>query len=248
MKLKNKVAIVTGASRGIGKAIALTLAKEGAKVVINYLNSKELADTVVKEITNNGGESFSVQADVTKDSDVARLVNETIDKYGRIDILINNAGNIFRPGNWDCDSETWDLTLNTNLKGPWNLIKQCVKNLKEQEGSSIVNISSYVGELGSQYVLPYGIAKAGIVNMTKAFAKELAPTIRVNSVSPGNIDTEMTQGAGAEFIQKTIENTPLKRLGQPDEIAKAVLFLVSEESSFITGVNLDVDGGYLLLN
>ncbi|MBU0975366.1 MAG: 3-oxoacyl-ACP reductase family protein [Patescibacteria group bacterium] len=246
MNFKNKVVLVTGASKGIGKAIASSFAKEGAKVVVNYNSSKDEALEVVDEIKKLGTEAIAVHCDVTNEEDIKKMIIETVKIYNGIDILVNNAGQIIRPGDSNTDSDSWSKTLDINIKGVWLMIKYAITHMKN--GSSIVNISSYVGQLGSQYVLPYEIAKAGVINLTKAYAKELAPDIRVNSVSPGNIDTSMTRGAGEEFIQKTISNTPLKRLGEPSEIAKAVLFLASSDASFITGVNLDVDGGFMLTN
>lgn len=248
MKLKDKVAIVTGSSRGIGKAIALLFAKEGAKVVVTYEISEKEALTTTKEIQQIGSEAIAVKCNLANENDIVELVRKTIETYKNIDILVNNAGRIIRPGDWKTDKDKWNETLAINLTGHWLLTKECIPHLKLRENSSIINISSYVGQLGSQYVLPYGVAKSGVINMTKAFAKELAPNIRVNSVSPGNIDTDMTKSSGEEFIQKTINNTPLKRLGNPEDIANAVVFLASQEASFITGCNLDVDGGFLLTN
>ena len=246
MKLKDKVVIVTGASRGIGRAIAIMAANEGARVVVNYLNSEIEAESLVDELRKNKCEAIKFQADVSVEDEVKNLVKFAVDNYGKVDFLVNNAGKIVRPSDSNADTKSWEETININLKSAWLMTREVVPVMNE--GGAIVNITSYVGQLGSQWVLPYGVAKAGVINLTKAYAKELAPRIRVNAVSPGNIDTEMTQSAGEEFINKTKNNTPLKRLGKPEEIAKAVVFLLSDEASFITGVNLDVDGGFLLIN
>ena len=248
MKLQDKVAIITGASRGIGKAIALLFAKEGAKVVVNYNSSENEANMVVKEITESGGNSVAIQCDITKEEDVKKLILKTLKNYKKIDILVNNACEILRPSNWECDLKTWSKSLETTLTGHWQMTKFTIPYLKKQKSAAVIFTASYVGILGSQYVMPYGAGKAGIINIMKSFAKELAPDIRVNSISPGNIDTDMTKGAGEEFIQKITNNTPLKRLGKAEEVAKTALFLASQDSSFITGVNLEVDGGYLLVN
>ena len=246
MKLKNKVALITGSSKGIGKAIAILFAKEGARIIVNYCTSEKEALALVKEIEKLGSSAIAIRCDVSKEDEVKEMIEKAIKTFGKIDILVNNAGQIIRPGDSKADVNTWNKTININIRGVWLTIKNTVSYM--QKGSSIVNIASYVGQLGSQYVLPYGVAKAGVINLTKAYAKELAPNIRVNSISPGNIDTSMTRDAGDEFIRKTVDNTPLKRLGNPEEVARAVVFLASEEASFITGVNLNVDGGYLLVN
>ncbi len=246
MEFKDKIIIVAGSSKGIGKATALEFARRGGTVIVNYLSSEKEANEVVEEIKKLGSNSIAIQCDVSNEQEVIKMVESVKSEFGKIDILVNNAGSIFRPGDSNTDSETWNKTMDVNLKSVWLMVKECTKYMPE--GSSIVNISSYVGQLGSQYVLPYGLAKAGVINLTKAYAKELAPKIRVNSISPGNIDTEMTRGAGEDFINMTINKTPLKRLGKPEEIAKTVVFLCSDEASFITGVTLDVDGGFLLLN
>jgi len=248
MKLKNKVALITGASKGIGKSIAETFVKEGAKVIINYNNSKKEAEKIVNEINKNGGEAIAIKCDITKENEVENLINSAIEKFKKIDILVNNAGMIYRPSNWECDLETWNKSLDIALTGPWLVTKYAIPYLKKQKDSNIIFIPSYVGLLGSPFVMPYGAGKSVIINMMKAFARALAPDIRVNSISPGNIDTEITRGAGEEFLQKIINSTPLKRIGKPEEISKTALFLASNDASFITGVDLTVDGGFLLSN
>lgn len=247
MILKNKIAIVTGSSRGIGKATAIALAKEGAKVVVNYLKSEDKAKEVVKEIENLGSSAIAVKTDVANAKDVERLVNETISEFGRIDILVNNAGVIVRPDYYkDLTEESWQRSIDVNLKGVFNCTKAVTPYMLKQKSGKIVNITTTYAEMGSVYVIGYTTAKAGVITLTKAFAKELAPYITVNAIAPGNIDTDMTAGAGEEFIKMTIEQTPLKRLGKPEEVADAVVFLVSPKADFITGVTLVVDGGHSL--
>ena len=248
MKLQNKVVLVTGASRGIGRAIALLFASEGASVAINYNSSEKEAGEIADEIVRKGGKAIAVKCDISSEAQVKTMITQVIKEFGAIDVLVNNAGKIIRPGDSKVDRKTWDDTMDINLTGYWQVIKECVPYLAMQQSASILNIASYVGQLGSQFVLPYGAAKAGVINITKAYAKELAPNIRVNSISPGNVATEMSVSAGEEYITKVLAITPLKRLGTPEELAKAALFLVSDEASFITGVNLDVDGGFMLVN
>lgn len=244
MNFKNKVVIVTGSSRGIGKATALLFAQNKAKVVINckkqIAKGKEVANTIGK---NN---ALFIQADLTNPNDVKRLVKETLKHFGKIDILVNNAGEIIRPGDWQTDLDTWRLTIDANLTSAWLMIREVAPIMKKQRQGSIINIASYVGILGSPFVLPYSCAKAGIMALTKSMAKILAPEIRINAVSPGTINTEMTQGAGEQVINNYINSTPLKRIGEPKELAQAVLFLASDEASYINGQILPVDGGYTL--
>lgn len=243
MRLKNKVAIITGSSRGIGKAIAQMFVKEGAKIVVNYNRSEKEANDLVMAL--GGDNAFAVKADVSKEFDVKHMVALTLQHYGSLDILVNNAGEILRPGDWQTDSATWRRTLEINLNSVWMMIKECVPHMQEN-GGSIVNISSYVAELGAAAVLPYSVAKGGVNTLTVSMAKALAPKIRVNAIAPGNIETDMAKGTDKAFHDKITENTLLKRFGEPEEIASAALFLASDEASFITGHILNVDGGYTL--
>lgn len=244
MRLKDKIAIITGASRGIGRATAILFAHEGAKVVINFKTNKGEAEKVLEIVGKDN--ALLVQADITLESEVKKLVTETINRFGRVDILINNAGEIVRPGDWKTNIETWDKTLDVNLKSAWLMIREAAPIMQQHKSGSIVNLTSTVGLLGSQYVLPYSCAKNGIVALTKSLAKELAPVIRVNAVAPSNVMTDMTKGAGDELIERMKQNTPLKRIADPDELAKAILFLASDDASYITGETLVVDGGYSL--
>lgn len=243
MKLKDKVAIITGSSRGIGAATAKLFAQEGAKVVVNYKSNKEAAEKIAQEIGNN---CLVIQADVSKETEVKRLVRETIKRFGRIDILVNNVGEIIRPGDWQRDVDTWHKTLDANLTSTWLMIREVAPLMQKQQSGNIVNLTSTVGIFGSPFVLAYACAKAGLIALTKSFAKALAPNIRVNAVAPSSVDTDMTTGAGPEVIEKFNQMSALKRIFKPEELANAILFLASDESSFITGQTLVVDGGYSL--
>lgn len=242
MKLENKVAIVTGSSRGIGRATALLFAREGAQVVVNYKTDEVNAQEVGKVI---GFERcLVVQADVSDETDVKRLVSETVKRFGRVDILINNVGDIFRPGDWKSDVETWHKTIDTNLTSAWLMIREVAPVMQKQKSGSIVNIVSVYGFLGGAAVLAYTSAKGGLITMTKSFAKELAPDIRVNAVAPSNVMTDLTKGVGEELIELFRRGTPLKRIAEPEELARPILFLASDDASYITGEMLVVDGGY----
>ncbi len=245
-KLDGKVAIITGAGRGIGKAIALEFAREGCDVIVNYNTSEKADKDVAREIEKICREALVVKANVANPDDVKNLVDQTIKHFKRIDILVNNAGVISAKPLNDLDFKEWEKVLHTNVIGAFNCMKEVSKHMLKQKSGSIVNISSKYADVGVPVVMHYTASKAALVNLTKSFSLELAPFVRVNTVSPGNIDTEMTQRAGKEFIETTVKKTPLGRLGYPEEVAKAVLFLVSDDSSFITGQNIVVDGGWSL--
>lgn len=244
MILENKVVLITGSSRGIGKATALLFASEGARVVINYLKSKKEAEDLVNKIGKD--KCVCIQADVSDETDVKRLVKETIKSFGKIDILVNNAGEIIRPGDWKTNLETWDKTIEINLTSAWLMIREVAPIMQKQKSGVIINMTSTVGMLGVAPVLAYSAAKNGVIALTKAFAKELAPDIRVNAVAPSNVMTDMTIGAGEELIKCMKEQTPLKRIAEPVELAKPILFLACDDASYITGHVLVVDGGYSL--
>ena len=241
MKHTDKVALVTGASRGIGKAIALRLASEGAYVVLVYKEKQKEAQEVVHQIGTDRAVAY--KTDLTKEPEVKQLVQDIKDRYGHVDILVNNAGTIIHPGDWHCDLQTWHETLDANLTSAWLMIREVVP-LMTRSGSAIVNITSIYGSLGAAPVLPYTSAKGGLITLTKSFAKELAPHIRVNGVSPSNVYTDMLKGADDELIAHFKSQTPLGRIADPDEIAKVVSFLASDDASYITGQIVNVDGGY----
>ncbi len=244
MKLKEKIAIVTGSSRGIGRATALLFAREGAKVIVNYKKSKEKAEEVEKEIGKEN--CLLVQADLSQEKGVKKLVAATVERFGRIDILVNNAGEIIRPGNWQCDIDMWQKTIDANLTSAWLMIREVAPIMQKSKKGVIINLASTVGILGSPFVLPYSCSKGGIVSLTKSMAKGLAPDIRVNAVAPSNVMTEMTTSGGKELLERMTANTPLKRIADPEELAKPIAFLASDEASYITGHVLIVDGGYSL--
>lgn len=244
MKLTDNVAIISGSSRGIGRATAILFAKEGAKVVVNYRVEKKKAEEVVKAIGKQ--KSLLVQADVATEDGVKKLVGETMKRFGRIDILVNNAGAIFRPGDWKSDLATWQKTIDTNLTSAWLMIREIAPIMQKQGKGTIVTVTSVYGIIGAAPVLAYTSAKGGLITLTKSFAKELAPTIRVNAVAPSNVMTDMTKGAGPALIEQFRQETPLKRIATPEEIARAILFLASDDASYITGQTLVVDGGYSL--
>jgi len=255
--LKNKVAIVTGSGQGIGKAIALELAKEGAKIVVSDINQESI-DSTVEEIKKLGVDVMGVKTDVSNSADVEKMVKETIDKFKTIDILVNNAGIYpFKPFT-DLTEEDWDKVLNINLKGIFNCTKNVTKKMMSQKSGSIVNISSIDGAVvggvvGFTGVVHYAASKGGVLGFTRSAALELSHYgIRVNAVAPGAIETPTVKGVmekipGAkEAMDKVIQMIPMKRLGKPEDIAKTVAFLASDDSCYITGQLIVADGGYTL--
>ncbi|WP_209122420.1 3-oxoacyl-[acyl-carrier-protein] reductase [Alkalihalobacillus sp. BA299] len=242
--LNGKAALVTGASRGIGKAIALELAQNGAKVAVNYAGSKDKAEAVVAEIVANGGEAIAIQADVANSEAVQDMVKEVISTYGSLDILINNAGITRDTLVMRMKDEDWDAVINTNLKGVFICSKAVTRQMMKQRAGRIINISSVVGVLGNAGQANYVAAKAGVIGLTKSLARELANrNITVNAVAPGFIETDMTDQLTDEIKGSMLNQIPLAKLGQPQEIARVVRFLASEDSSYMTGQTLHVDGG-----
>ncbi|HEY8875406.1 MAG TPA: 3-oxoacyl-[acyl-carrier-protein] reductase [Desulfosporosinus sp.] len=244
MMLNDSVAIVTGSGRGIGRAIALELATAGAKVVVNYAGRVDKAEETVKLIREAGGECIAVQADVSQTADVDRLIKTTIDHFGKINILINNAGITRDSLLLRMKEADWDAVLATNLKGVFLCTKAVSKGMLKQRSGVIVNISSVVGLSGNAGQANYAAAKAGIIGFSKSIAKEFASRgIRVNSVAPGYITTDMTETLADGMQTEVLRSIPLGRLGTPEDVAKVVRFLVSPEASYITGQTLCVDGG-----
>jgi len=248
MGLKDKVAVITGSSRGIGRAIALKLAGLGAKVVVNYRTNAEAAQEVVEAIQAQGGQAIAVQADVGDAEDAKRLIKAAQTTYGGLDILVNNAGTTRDTLLARMSEEDWNLVINTNLKGTFNCTKAAMRPMMRQRHGRIVNITSVAGLTGNPGQANYSAAKAGLVGFTKAVAKEVGSrNITVNAVAPGYIPTDLTASLPQELVEKAIEMTPLGRAGMPEDIANAVAFLVSDEASYITGVVLRVDGGLAMM-
>lgn len=245
----NKVILITGASHGIGKGIAQSLGKKGGVVIVNYLKSKKAANEIVKEINQQKkGLAIAIKADVSKINSVAKMAKQIVRKFNRIDVLINNAGIVCEPADWiNISSKNWDKTIATDLTGVFNCIKIIAPIMIKQKNGKILNISSTVGLFGNAYSPAYTVSKSGVINLTQAFAKELAPYINVNSVAPGWTNTRWHKYKETKYQQKTIDDTPLKRIGQISDVVNAVEFLISEKSSFITGQTLVVDGGATLV-
>ncbi len=247
MKLKNKVAIVTGAARGIGKAIALIFLREGGKLAI-IDSDREKLEILRKESEKEKKEVMVIPCDITKSSEVNGMVDQVYKTLGRIDILVNNAGIIRRGTIETVREEDWDRVIEVNLKGTFNCCKAVAGIMKQQGYGKIVNVSSIAGKVGDITSAPgYGSSKAGIDALTKTLARQLAQYgINVNAVSPHAIETEMSAQWSEERRKEVIASIPLGRLGKPEDVAEAVLFLVSDEASFITGEILDVNGGALM--
>ena len=242
--LKNKVALVTGASRGIGRQVALSLAAEGATVIVNYNGSKEKADEVVAAITANGGTAESYGCNVADFEAAGEMISEVVKKYGSLDILVNNAG-ITKDGLLlKMTEEDFDKVISINLKGAFNCIKHVTRQMLKQKAGRIINMSSVVGVAGNAGQVNYAASKAGVIGMTKSAAKELGSRgITVNAIAPGYIDTDMTAVLSDDIKNQIIDSVPLKRMGQVEDIANAVVFLASDKASYITGQVLSVDGG-----
>lgn len=245
---ENDVALVTGASRGIGRAIALRLAKDGFDVAVNFLNKQDEAKKVMTAIKGFGRDSQVYQTDVANYESVQRMVEEIREDLGRVSILINNAGFYQRSNFLNLTLEDWQRTIDVNLTGCFNCAKAVVSEMKERKKGNIVNISSMLSFKGTSHGAHYATSKAGLTAFTKSLALELSPHgIRVNAVAPGAIETEIIAYDTPEMRQKRIEATPVRKVGQPEEIASVVSFLVSEEASYITGETIHANGGYLMV-
>ncbi|MDP6038656.1 MAG: 3-oxoacyl-[acyl-carrier-protein] reductase [Candidatus Latescibacteria bacterium] len=246
-KLKDKTAIVTGASRGIGEAIALRLASEGANVAICASRSTEAAEAVAEKIRASGNQAIVQQTDVSQSESVDTLIKTTLDAWGKIDILINNAGITRDNLLMRMKKDEWDAVLDVNLKGAYHCIKAVTRPMMKARSGRIINISSVVGLMGNAGQINYAASKAGLIGLTKSVAKELAGrNITANVVAPGFIPTEMTAKLTDDLQEKLIAQIPLGKLGSPEDVAAAVAFLASDDAAYMTGQVLVVDGGMVM--
>jgi 3-oxoacyl-[acyl-carrier protein] reductase len=240
----NKTILITGASRGIGKAIALEYAKLGANVVCNYVKSKEKAQSLVDEIKAFGGHALAIQADVSVFDQAKKLVDQTIEHFGKLDVLINNSGITKDQLMLRMNEDDFDKVIDVNLKGTWNMCKHVTRHFLKNKAGSIINISSVVALIGNPGQTNYVASKAGIIGLTKSLAKEFGSrNIRVNAIAPGFIQTEMTEQLSDEIKDYYLKQIPLNRLGQGEDIANLCLFLSSDKANYITGQVISVNGG-----
>jgi 3-oxoacyl-(acyl-carrier-protein) reductase len=247
MKLAGRKAVVTGASRGIGRAIAIALAAEGADVAVNYMSSESRAQEVVQAIERLGRRALAVRADVSDFPDTFRMAQEVLAAFGHVDILVNNAGISSDKTFVKMDHASWRRVLAINLDGVFNCTKVFVDSMLKQGYGRIVNITSIIGQIGNFGQANYAASKAGVTAMTKSLAKELASKgITVNAVAPGFIETEMVESIPEKVRNRLLEQVPLRRFGTADEVARAVIYLVSSDGDYITGEELSMNGGLLM--
>jgi len=245
--LNGKVALVTGASRGIGRAIAIHMAKNGADVVVNYAGNEAKANEVVDEIKALGREAFAVKADVSKQEEVNEMVKEVLTRFNRLDILVNNAGITKDNLIMRMKESEWDDVIDINLKGVFNCTKAVTRQMMKQRSGRIINVASVVGVAGNAGQANYVAAKAGVIGLTKTTAKELASrNITVNAIAPGFITTDMTDKLDENVREEMLKQIPLGRLGEPEDIANVVTFLASDQSSYMTGQTINIDGGMVM--
>jgi 3-oxoacyl-[acyl-carrier protein] reductase len=245
--MKGKNALVTGASRGIGRAIALEFGRQGVNVAVNYSGSEAKALEVVDELKGLGVQAFAVQCNVSQAVDVQDMVKQVVDTFGSIDILVNNAGITRDNLIMRMKEDDWDAVINTNLKGVFNTTKAATRPMMKQRQGKIINVASVVGIMGNAGQANYVAAKAGVIGLTKSSARELAPrNITVNAVAPGFITTDMTSELPEEVSAAMLKEIPLARFGQPEDIAQVVSFLASDASAYMTGQVLRVDGGMVM--
>ncbi|MDW3863920.1 3-oxoacyl-[acyl-carrier-protein] reductase [Staphylococcus saprophyticus] len=239
-----KSALVTGASRGIGRSIAIQLAEEGYKVAVNYAGNKEKADAVVEEIKAKGVEAFAIQANVANGDEVKVMIKEVVSQFGSVDVLVNNAGITRDNLLMRMKEQEWDDVIDTNLKGVFNCIQKVTPQMLRQKSGSIINLSSVVGAVGNPGQANYVATKAGVIGLTKSAARELASrNITVNAVAPGFIVSDMTDALSEELKAQMLEQIPLAKFGEDSDIANTVAFLASEKAKYITGQTIHVNGG-----
>ena len=243
----SKSALVTGASRGIGRSIALQLAEEGYNVAVNYAGSKDKAEAVVEEIKAKGVDSFAIQANVANGDEVKAMIKEVVSQFGSVDVLVNNAGITRDNLLMRMKEQEWDDVIDTNLKGVFNCIQKVTPQMLRQRGGAIINLSSVVGAVGNPGQANYVATKAGVVGLTKSSARELASRgITVNAVAPGFIVSDMTDALSDELKDQMLEQIPLARFGEDTDIANTVAFLASDKAKYITGQTIHVNGGMYL--
>jgi 3-oxoacyl-[acyl-carrier protein] reductase len=241
---KDKVVLVTGGSRGIGRACVLAFARRGAKVIFSYAGNEAAAQETLEQVKALGGDARSVRLDVADTQACTKVVETVVGEHGRLDVLVNNAGIAVDGLALRVKDDDWDRQLDTNLRGAFALIRAAARPMMKQRGGAIVNLTSVVGEMGNTGQAAYSASKAGLIGLTKSLARELASrSIRVNAVSPGFIDTDMTSHLNSELKAKMTEAIPLGRLGSADDVAQAVVFLASDAASYVTGDVLKVNGG-----
>ncbi|MFA5542369.1 MAG: 3-oxoacyl-[acyl-carrier-protein] reductase [Bacilli bacterium] len=247
MNLSGKIAVVTGGATGIGRSISLMLAKNGATVIVNYNSSEKAALDLVNELKSEGHNCDMIKANISVYEDSLKLIDYVIQKYSRIDILVNNAGITKDNLLLRMSEEEFDQVITTNLKGTFNTSKHAIKYMTKQRYGKIINISSIVGLIGNAGQANYAASKAGIIGMSKSMARELAKrNITCNVVCPGFIKTKMTDVLDENLVNQMLNNIPLNRLGDPDDVANLVLFLASDKSNYITGQTINVDGGMVM--
>lgn len=248
MRLKNKVALVTGGGTGIGKAIAVAFAKEGARVAVSGRRTARL-EAVVKEITKKGGRALAVTGDVSKREDVDRMVTQVVNHFGKLDILVNCAGVLFSADLAHHTEKIWNETIDINLKGSFLTTQRAVPEMLKQGKGKVIHIASIAGQIGFPNSAAYCASKGGIMGMTKALAMELAPKkINVNCIAPGDVATPLNEHllSRARYLKSRIDNTPYGRVGQVQDIAPGAVYLASEESDFVNGITLTIDGGLII--
>lgn len=245
--LKGKCAVVTGATRGIGRAIAIRLASLGADIVVNYRSSIEEANTLKEELSALGAKVLLVKADVSIEEEAKNLIEKAKDNFGKVDILVNNAGIVKDGLILRMKKEDFDQVVDVNLKGTFNCMRYVAPIMVKQRSGKIINISSIVGIIGNAGQVNYAASKAGVIAMTKSIAKELGSRgVQVNAIAPGYINTSMTESLNQKVKDEMLKMIPLKRFGMPEDVAKAVGFLASEDSDYITGQVIKVDGGMVM--
>lgn len=244
MLLQNKVAVITGGSRGIGRAIVLELASQGADIAFNYLKSKELAEEVKKEVELRGRRALVFQSDVKDFDAMKNMIDETKEKLGGLDIVVNNAGILKDKALMLMEKQDWEEVIATNLSGAFNLVRAAIITFMKQKSGNIINITSVAGIKGTPRQVNYAASKAGVIGLTKSLAKEVGPyNIRVNAIAPGYIDTDMVKDLKDDHKNELIKKIPLNRFGRSEEVAKIITFLASDNARYITGQVIMVDGG-----